>query len=57
MCHGVQLLAIIPYGQMVVPEFWGEHPKVTPFLVTCKSIKGNPIIGMPKGRWIHQALL
>ena len=31
LCHRVQLLAIIPYGLMRVPIFWGEYPEGSTF--------------------------
>ena len=37
LCDRVQLLAIVAYGLMVVPMFWGEYPKGSPFLFIYKK--------------------
>lgn len=35
-CHRVQLLATKYNGSMMVPMFWGEYPKGSPFLFIYK---------------------
>lgn len=56
-CHGVQLLAITPYGLRVAAIFLSECPKGISFLFIYEKEKGILIIGMSKGRWVHQTLL
>ena len=45
------------HGSMVVPVFWSEFPKGIPSIFKYKKEKGNLIIGMSEGRWVHQTLL
>ena len=55
-CHRVQLLATKSNGSMVVPMFWGEHPKGIPFLFIYKQEK-SLVTGITKGRQVYQTLL
>ena len=41
---------IIPYRLLVVPVLLDEYSKGIPFLFKDKKVKGNLIIGMPKGQ-------
>lgn len=44
-------------GQWWPLVFLGEHPRGIPFLFIYKKEKWNLIIGMSKGKWVHQTLL
>ena len=55
--RAVAVMAVIPYGLMVVPVFLGEYCKGVSFLFIYRKEKRNLIIGMPKGRWVHQTLV
>lgn len=48
----VPLLAIIPYS-VVVLIFLCKYRNGVPFLFLYKRKRGNLIIGIPKGRWVH----
>lgn len=41
--HRIQLPAIIHYGLIRVPRFWGEYPKAIYFLSTYKKEEKNLI--------------
>lgn len=50
-------MALILSGLMVVPKFLGEDSRDIFLLFIYRKEKGEVIIGMPKGRLVHQTLL
>lgn len=54
--HRVQLLAVMTCGLIPVPVFLGECPKGKSLAFHIQKGKGNLILGIPKGRSVHQTL-
>ena len=55
-CNRVWLLAIIPYGLMMVPVFLVDYLKGTPFLFINKKEKKREADNWDAGRWVSSSV-